>query len=129
MTARRLLLPSLAIAAALVGACGDDDDEVAEGTDTTTSTAPAPDAVGDTVTIERSRFEPGTLEVAVGAEVTFENRDPYAHTVTSADDSAVEFDSGEVPQGETFSQSFDEPGTYAYVCRIHPSMQASVVVD
>ena len=37
----------------------------------------------------------GWLAFQARAEVVFENLDPYAHTVTSADDSAVAFDSGE----------------------------------
>ena len=118
-TARRSLVPSLVLAAALLGACGDDDDgDAASDTD-----------AGATVTIEQSRFEPDPVEVAVGSEVTFENLDPYAHTVTSAEGSDVEFDSGELGQDDTFTQVFEEAGTYAYVCEIHPTMRAEVVVS
>lgn len=143
-TSRTLLLPSLVLAAALLGACGGDDDAATddatteateattEATSESTATESASDdaaAAGDTVTIEQSRFSPDPLEVAAGTEVTFENLDPFAHTVTSAEGSAVEFDSGELGQDETFAQTFDEAGTYAYFCEIHPTMRAEVVVS
>lgn len=138
---RTFLIPPVLLATVLLGACGGDDDTAA--TDTTADTAAEtsePTATetpsegdaatdGDGVTIERSRFAPETLEVAAGTTVTFENTDPYAHTVTSADDSAVDFDSGELAQDETFEQTFDEAGTYAYFCQIHPTMTAEVVVS
>lgn len=137
-TSRTLLVPSLVLAAALLGACGDDsatDDaatettEAASGSTATESASEDAAAGGDTVTIEQSRFSPDPLEVAAGAEVTFENLDPFAHTVTSAEGSAVEFDSGDLGQDATFSQTFDEAGTYAYFCEIHPTMRAEVVVS
>ena len=118
MTPRRALLPSLALAAVLLAACGDDDD--AAPTDD-----PATDAV---VTMEQSRFAPDSLDVAPGTAVTFENLDPYAHTVTAAEGSAVEFDSGQLGEGDTFVQTFDDAGTYEYFCEIHPTMRAELVV-
>jgi plastocyanin len=114
---RRSLVPSLVLAAALLGACGDDDDGGA-----------AADA-GATVTIEQSRFAPDPVEVAVGSEVTFENLDAFAHTVTSAEGSDLEFASGELGPDETFTQTFDEAGTYGYFCEIHPTMRAEVTVS
>ena len=38
------------------------------------------------------------------------------------------FDSGLFGQGETFSQTFDQPGTYAYYCTRHGSMMGEVKV-
>lgn len=115
---RTFLIPPVLLATVLLGACGEDDD-----------TADAAAAGAGAVAIERSRFAPEVLEVAAGATVTFENLDPYAHTVTSADGSPVEFDSGEITQDETFEQTFDEAGTYGYFCEIHPTMTAEVVVS
>lgn len=132
---RTFLIPSLVLAAALLAACGGDDDTATEATETTsdpTATESASEDAsegGDTVTIEQSRFAPDPLEVAAGAEVTFENLDPFAHTVTSAEGSAAEFDSGDLGQDATFTQTFDEAGTYEYFCEIHPTMRAEVVVS
>ena len=133
-TSRTFLIPSLVLAAALLGACGGDDDTASDdasggATETTSETTSEAAAGGDTVTIERSRYEPDTLEVGAGTEVTFETLDAFAHTVTSAEGSSVEFDSGEFGQDETFTQTFDEAGTYEYFCEIHPTMRAEVVVS
>ena len=119
-TPRHRLLPCLVLAAALLGGCGGDDDDSAVAGDP---------AGGGAVTVERSRFAPDSLEVAAGTEVTFENLDPYADTITSAEGSAVEFSSGELAGGDTFVQAFDEAGTYGYFCEIHPTMQGEVVVS
>lgn len=81
------------------------------------------------VTISDSRFDTTELRVPVGTTVRFVNTDPYAHTVTSKDDSPAAFASGEFGQDETFEFTFDEPGEYAYFCEIHPTMRASVIVD
>jgi len=114
MTPRRSLVPSLVLAAALLAACGDDDDEAVAG-----------DAATEhVVTIEQSRFAPESVAVAAGAGVTFENLDPYAHTVTSD-----AFDSGQLGEGETFETTFDEAGTYEYFCEVHPTMRGEVVVS
>lgn len=125
MTPRPLLISSLVLAAVFLGACAGDDDAA----DATETGSEEPAASGDTVTIERSRFSPDPLEVAAGTEVTFENVDPFAHTVTSAEGSAVDYDSGELTQDETFARTFDEAGTYAYFCEIHPTMRAEVIVS
>lgn len=81
-----------------------------------------------TVTIERSRFDASTLDVAVGTTVRFVNEDPFDHTVTSIDGSPVTFDSGVMVEGAEFEITFDRPGTYGYFCEIHPTMRGTVVV-
>ncbi|MFP5579016.1 MAG: cupredoxin domain-containing protein [Acidimicrobiia bacterium] len=136
---RTFLIPPVLLGALLLGACGGDDDTAddasadtaAETSEPTATAAPSDDAAAGAgaVTIERSRFAPEVVEVAAGTTVTFENLDPYAHTVTSADGSPVEFDSGEIAQDQTFEQTFDEAGTYGYFCEIHPTMTAEVVVS
>jgi len=116
---------AVVLAATLLAACGGDDDE----DDGATGTTEAPEATEASVTIERSRFEPDELVVPAGAEVTWTNDDPFAHTVTAADDSSLAFDSGEMAEGDTFAQVFDEAGTYEYFCEIHPTMRSTVVVE
>ena len=122
-TARRSSVPLRALGAvALVAglaACGDDADA---GDDASAAAAPS-------VEIERSRYAPAELTVASGDEVEFTNLDGFDHTVTSDDDSPVEFDSGSFGQDETFTQQFEEPGTYRYFCEIHPTMRGSIIVE
>jgi plastocyanin len=87
---------------------------------------PEPVAVAASeVSILDLAFQPERLEVAVGTTVAWSNDDPFPHTVTATDGT---FDSGSMAGGETFARTFDTPGTYAYFCALHPSMQGSVTV-
>jgi plastocyanin len=87
---------------------------------------------GETVSLDGSRFSPAELTIPAGTEVTFENGDSFAHTVTEGtdgtpvDDPIVDED---IAAGATVSVMFDEPGTYEITCRIHPSMQMTVTVE
>jgi plastocyanin len=84
--------------------------------------APAGD-VGDAVAIAGFAFDPSTLEVTAGTEVTWTNQDPAQHTVTADDGS---FDSGPIDQGATFTTTVNAPVTY--VCAIHPTMTGAIRV-
>jgi plastocyanin len=79
------------------------------------------------VEIRDFAFSPARIEVETGTEVTWRNADPTAHTVTAADGA---FDSGTLDPRTAFTATFGDTGTFAYVCRIHPSMRGVVrVVD
>jgi plastocyanin len=78
------------------------------------------------VQITDSTFSPATLTIAVGDTVTWRNADDRPHTVTARDGT---FDSGNLDEGQGFSFTFTEPGTYAYLCEYHPEMQATIVVE
>lgn len=82
-------------------------------------------AGGTAVTIAGFAFDPSTVSVKVGATVTWTNNDSVGHTVTFDDGSAT---SGTLQQGGTYQQTFSKAGTFAYHCRIHPNMKASVTV-
>ncbi len=131
-------LPAIFAALAALSACGGASDAVPTGTDAAGVTTEAPAGSTDgpaatdaanTVTISNSRFDNVELRVAAGTTVTFVNTDPFAHTITSRDDSQIQFDSGRFGQDETFEFTFDDPGEYAYFCQIHPTMRAVVIVE
>lgn len=125
----------------LLAACGGGGDA---GSGSPTSTGPSasePAAAADggstEVAIESFTFMPEEVEVATGTEVTWTNGDDFAHTATSGtpDETTDRFDGvmGELGEmngkGETFSFTFEEPGTYGYFCRFHPQqMRATVTV-
>jgi plastocyanin len=71
-------------------------------------------------------FNPVTITVAAGTTITWTNNDGVAHTVTS--DTAL-FDSGSIPSGGTYSHTFSTAGTFAYHCKFHAGMTATVVVN
>jgi plastocyanin len=58
--------------------------------------------------------------------VTWINKSEAAHTVTGDD---LAFDnSGVIKPGDSFSITFDEPGTFHYTCGPHPGMFGVIVV-
>jgi plastocyanin len=57
--------------------------------------------------------------------VRWTNADSASHTVTAGDGS---FASGTLAQNATFTRAFPTAGSFAYLCTIHPSMTATVVV-
>ena len=93
---------------------------------TTTPAGGTAAAGGEEVQTEIARFTFETpLEVAVGTSVTWTNTEE-PHTVTARDGS---FDSGRIPQDESFTHTFDTAGTFDYFCQVHPAMEGTVVVE
>ncbi|MGW1623714.1 cupredoxin domain-containing protein [Streptomyces sp. NPDC002172] len=92
----------------------------------TTGTQAAP-VTGDAVAIQNFAFSPATLKVKAGTTVTWTNQDTDAHTVTS-NGSGGPLRSAALATHGTYSYTFTEPGTYAYLCTIHPFMTATVEV-
>ena len=71
-------------------------------------------------------FSPATITVKAGSTVTWTNLDEEPHTVFS---DAGLFRSGALDTKDSFSFTFDKPGTYHYLCTIHPKMLGTVVVE
>ena len=78
------------------------------------------------VAIDNFAFGPTDLTVAVGATVTWINRDDIPHTVVSTD---KVFKSKVLDTDEKFSFTFSKAGTFPYFCSIHPKMVGKVVVQ
>ena len=89
------------------------------------TTGPAAPVSGNAVSIDNFAFAPATLTVPVGSTVTWTNKDEEPHTVVANDGS---FHSPGMGSQATFSYTFAKPGTFDYVCSIHPYMHATVVV-
>jgi LPXTG-motif cell wall-anchored protein len=94
----------------------------------TLALAPTAGAQGQTMTvsIEDFFFSPANMTVAPGTTVTWVNNGQAPHTST-ADDGA--WDSGTLQPGESFSFTFDQAGTYTYLCSIHPDMTGAITVS
>jgi plastocyanin len=89
--------------------------------------APAAAAAdGTPVAMAGLRFQPETLTVRKGATVVFDNDDTAPHTVT-ARPGGVQVDSGVIDPGRRFSLVASE--SFDYLCSIHPSMTARLVVE
>jgi plastocyanin len=77
------------------------------------------------VDIRNLRFTPDPISIPVGGTLMWTNGDGFAHTVKG---DAAPFASGVLDHNETFTQTFDTPGTYDYHCTLHPFMRGTVVV-
>ncbi|MFH8475825.1 cupredoxin domain-containing protein [Streptomyces sp. NPDC018000] len=79
------------------------------------------------ITIKDFAFEPARLTVAPGTLITVVNKDAATHTVTATGSKA--FDTGNVASGRTVSFTAPtKPGTYSFICTIHPYMKGSLIV-
>jgi plastocyanin len=89
--------------------------------------SPATPAVGVTqVTIQNFAFQPATIQVAKGTTVTWTNQDSAPHTIAFRASGMT--GSGMLQRGQSFSYTFNTPGTYAYYCGVHPNMTGTVIV-
>ncbi|MGH2588049.1 MAG: cupredoxin domain-containing protein, partial [Dehalococcoidia bacterium] len=87
-----------------------------------TARAQAPTAVS----IVDFAFQPATVTVPVGGTVTWTNTGNAPHTSTSTTGA---WDSGRLTTGQSFSFTFQQAGSFAYICTIHPQMMGTVVVQ
>lgn len=77
------------------------------------------------LTMQNFAFQPANMQVRVGTTVTWTNQDNVQHSVTFKNGMK---DSGLLSQGQSFSYTFNTPGTYQYYCTVHPYMVATVTV-
>lgn len=75
------------------------------------------------VNIQNFNFIPQTLTVNTGGSVTWTNNDSAPHIINSPS-----FNSSSLSKGESFTQTFSEPGTFDYTCSLHPSMKGQIIV-
>jgi plastocyanin len=112
------ILGSALVAAVVLSGCGDTDE-------------PAPEASGDckTVTVEipEFAFEPDPIEIAACDSVVWTNAHDQAHTSTGNADQA--WSTGNIAAGESSDPvPFEQAGSFAYICALHPFMTGTVEV-
>lgn len=83
-----------------------------------------------TVGIVNYAFYPANLTITRGTTVTWVNMDSVVHTVESGTHEAPTglFDSDSLQHMQSFSYTFDIPGTYVYHCDPHPYMIGTITV-
>jgi plastocyanin len=128
---RRWGLVALVVGTAAVGltACGDDEPAGSDGM------SASGDATGGTagggaseVSISGFEFQPGDLTVAAGTTVTWTNDDRSPHSIQDDSDLGAE-EGPDLARGDTFELTYDEPGTYPYLCGIHNYMTGTITVE
>ncbi len=107
-----LLLPLAALAVLVAAGCGGAGE------------SSEPVAATEVEMVKSYSFDPKVIEVEAGDTVTWTNDDNFTHTVQvdGQEDHKVE-------RGEGVEITFDEPGTYDYVCTLHrQDMDGTVIV-
>ena len=83
------------------------------------------EAAAVTVQIANFAFDPPEVTAKVGETIGWTNNDSTPHTAT-LDDCAC--DTGNIAADGTAGLVFDAAGTYAYHCKIHPNMTATITI-
>lgn len=108
--------------AVAVAGCGGDDEPKA------VSTVPgATGATSDKVAVKDFAFTPESTTVRAGTTVTWTFQDDVDHNVEPVT-GAEPKKSPDLQGNETYTYTFEKPGTFAYRCGIHNSMTGTVVV-
>ena len=79
------------------------------------------------VEIANFAFGPKDLTVSVGDTVTWTNTDSATHTVTGKEDETLK--SPDLELDDPYDVTFEEPGSFEYVCKFHANMQGTIVVE
>jgi plastocyanin len=101
--------------------CGGSD-----SSSSSTSDSGSPTASYGKIEIKDFEFVPKAVTVKAGTPITWTNKDSAAHTATVSGPNGG-FDTGTLQEGVSKTVKV-KPGTYHYVCGIHPFMKATLTV-
>jgi len=112
------LMPALCAASVLLASgCGSDSSG-----DGGTSNNPPP--AGD-ILVQYDLFNPATFSVAAGGTVTWAwDSNGQEHSVTFDADQTID---SEIKSSGTFQHTFASAGTFAYHCRVHPTIMKGTI--
>ena len=140
---RRIMFPLAALL--LIGATACGSDEAGGGVEPSAaavSSTQAPDTASGgctdasatdlsrddpfTITIESFEWDPDCVKASGAAAITIENKDSVDHTFTIPDTQV----DAPLPAGETFNGESAglDPGTYEFLCTIHPTITGTIIV-
>ena len=91
-----------------------------------TNMASARAAASGSVAITDFEFTPAQITINQGDTVTWTNNGPTPHSATAPNGS---FDTGIFPAGQSRSHTFNDAGTFSYICTPHPQMHGTIVVQ
>lgn len=78
-----------------------------------------------TAVIEAMQFSPQVLEVSAGDTVVWLNKDAFPHDATANNRS---FRSPAIAPNGSWKFKAVKKGTFSYICTLHPTMKAKLVV-
>ncbi|MEV0337568.1 cupredoxin family copper-binding protein [Nocardia sp. NPDC050713] len=128
------IVTAFAVAATLsLAGCGSDE-SAPEGNGTAQATSASGTPTGErkaasvTVDVDDMKFSPENVTVGVGDTVRWKFSDKAPHSVQGIGDKAMGINSPIFDNGE-WSYTFTQPGTYRYLCTLHPEMRGTVTVQ
>ncbi len=130
---RKLVFVLVGVFAFGLTACSSDEGGEATGAETgSTESGECADLTGEgatfTITISDFAFDPNCFTASASQGITIVNEDSADHTFTMA---GTEIDAP-IAAGETFNgepiSGIVEPGTYDFMCTLHPQMTGQVTV-
>lgn len=83
------------------------------------------DSTGASVGMDGTTFVPADVTVSIGQTVTWINRDPFPHNVSST---PGDFQSQDLQPGEEWRFTPKTAGRFPYVCTLHPGMKGTLIV-
>lgn len=78
-----------------------------------------------TIVISGMKFVPETVTVSRGDTIVWVNKDFFPHTATAQDKS---FDSRDIVTNKSWKYVATRKGVFPYVCTLHPTMKATLIV-
>ena len=116
------------VAVLALGACGTGGKKDSGASPTVTSSAGGAVLSGEApVGIVNFEFKPQKVTVKPGTKVTWTNGDTAIHAIKDTSSLATPV-SKDLGKGDTFSITYDQPGSYSYICGIHNYMTGTVDV-
>ncbi|WP_431953647.1 cupredoxin domain-containing protein [Nocardia lijiangensis] len=117
----------------LLAGCGSDDSATEPTTTaraTSATAAPTGERKGSSVTVDVDdmKFSPENVTIGIGDTVTWKFSDKVPHSVQGIGDKAMGINSPIFDKGE-WSYTFTQPGTFRYLCTLHPEMRGTVTVQ
>ena len=79
------------------------------------------------IEIRDFHFNPETIRVKSGAQITWINKDEEPHTVVSVEKQFKK--SQPLDTDQSFTVTMGAPGTYSYFCSVHPKMTGTIIVE
>ena len=129
----RLVVVLVAVCALGLTACSSDDGGGATGSETGTNRNGAcTDLTGEgstfTITISDFAFDSNCFTASASQGISIENQDAADHTFTvTGTDIDVPIGAGQTFNGEPISGAVS-PGTYDFLCTLHPTMTGQVTI-
>ncbi|WP_068274893.1 cupredoxin domain-containing protein [Aldersonia kunmingensis] len=131
----RLIIAGIALVTAFSACSSEDSGDTASTTTPATAvdgsavpTTAADAEAAAVVEVMDMSFKPATVTIEAGEAVTWEFDDGgIPHAVQGLNDNGMELSSPILKSGP-YTHTFTAPGTYEYICPLHPQMKATVIV-